>query len=130
MTNATRAYARTRNETASKERLMVMLFEAALRHMRLAATALDGRQVAQASPSLARASEIVAELLATLDAEKAPDLHKTLAPLYLFVSDRLLKATLSRDANAVREAERVFAPIADGFAEAVKMVERGEGGPK
>ena len=36
-----RLYAKTQNETASKERLMVLLFEAALRHMRAAAPALE-----------------------------------------------------------------------------------------
>ena len=39
-----RIYARTQNETASKERLMVLLFEAALRHMRTAGPALAAKQ--------------------------------------------------------------------------------------
>ena len=43
---AIRKYAQTQNETASKERLMVLLFEAALRHMRRAAVSLEGGRVA------------------------------------------------------------------------------------
>jgi flagellin-specific chaperone FliS len=43
------------------------------------------------------------------------------------VADRLLKAALTHDANLVREAERVLAPVAEGFAEAVRQVERDGG---
>jgi flagellar protein FliS len=128
VTYASRAYNKTRNETASKERLMVQLFEAALRHMRRASLALEQKQLKDAAPALGRASEIVAELLATLDTKQAPELSRNLSEIYLFVSERLLKGSLTRDPAPVREAERAFAPIAEAFAEAVKLVERGEPG--
>jgi flagellar secretion chaperone FliS len=124
MTNAHRAYAKVRNETASKERLMVLLFETALRHMRLAAAAFERRDLKTAESSLSRASTIVAELLSTLNKDQAPALFESLSSVYIFVADRLLKARLGRSAALVREAERVFAPIADAFSEAVKQIER------
>ena len=116
---AIRRYANTQNETASKERLMVLLFEAALRHMRRAASALESGRASEAAPGLARAGDIVAELLATLDHSKAPQLCRQLSDLYIFVADRLIAAGGSRNPVAVREAERVFAPIAEAFASAV-----------
>jgi flagellar protein FliS len=118
-----RLYARTQNETASKERLMVLLFEAALRHMRAAGPALTARRFAEANTAIGKASNIVTELLATLDRSKAPQLCDNLAQVYTFVLDRLIKALSDRDAKWVREAERAFAPIATGFAEAVRQVE-------
>ena len=65
--NASRAYARASQETASKERLMVMLFEAALRHMRHAATLLEQQKVVDALPLMTKASDIVCELSDTLN---------------------------------------------------------------
>jgi flagellar protein FliS len=125
MTNAHRAYAKVRNETASKERLMVLLFETALRHMRVAAAALDKKDQKAAETGLAKASAIVTELLSTLDKQRAPQLYENLSSVYIFVADRLLRARLAHSSALVREAERVFVPVADAFAEAVKQVESG-----
>ena len=118
-----RIYTRTQNETASKERLMVQLFEAALRHMRTAAPALESKRHNEANVALGKASDIVTELLSTLDKPRAPELCERLAAVYTFVIDRLLKALTDRQAKWVREAERAFEPIALGFAEAVQKVE-------
>ncbi len=117
--NATRAYARASQETASKERLMVMLFEAALRHMRHAASLLEHGKPVEALPLLTKASDIVTELASTLDTNANQDLGQMLGELYLFVAQRLARAAAFRDAFALREAERAFAPIVEGFQLAV-----------
>jgi flagellar protein FliS len=120
---AIRKYAQTQNETASKERLMVLLFEAALRHMRRAAAALESGQSAEAGPALNKAGDIVAELLGTLDHSRAPALARQLSDVYIFVAERLIKAGGSKNPVAVREAERVFAPIAEAFSTAVSQLQ-------
>lgn len=117
--NASRAYARASQETASKERLMVMLFEAALRHMRHAATLLEQGKAIDALPIMTKASDIILELADTLDARLAPELTQTLGELYFFVAQRLSRAASFRDPTALREAERVFAPIVEAFQQAV-----------
>jgi len=122
MNPATRRYAQAQRETASPERLMVLLFEAALRNIRSGATALEGGRAAEAGPALLKASDIVVELHHVLDHSKAPELCGRLSEVYRFVCLRLSAAALSRDAKAAREAERAFAPIADGFAQAVKSL--------
>jgi flagellar protein FliS len=122
MNPAARRYAQAQRETASPERLMVLLFEAALRNIRTGASALEAGRSAEATPALSKASEIVVELHATLDRAKAPELCDRLAEVYRFVCLRLSAAALSRDARAAREAERAFSPVAEAFAEAVKSV--------
>lgn len=117
--NAARAYARATSETASKERLMVLLFEAALRHMRVAAQHLESNKPTDALPLLTKASDIVTELAGTLNTQVAPELSETLGSLYLFVAQKLAMASFSKDARVVREAERVFAPVVEGFQQAV-----------
>jgi flagellar protein FliS len=120
---AIRKYAQTQNETASKERLMVLLFEAALRHMRRAAVSLESGRAGEAGAPLNKAGDIVAELLATLDHTRAPELCRQLSDVYIFVANRLIAAGGSKNPVAVREAERVFAPIADAFAKAVTQLQ-------
>src|SRR5512142_2134125 len=119
MIPAARRYAQSERETASPERLMVLLFQAALRNMRAGAAALEAGNSSDAGRSFGKASDIVVELHATLDRSKAPELCDQLAAVYRFVTERLGVATLSRDLRAAREAERVFQPIAEAFDAAV-----------
>lgn len=123
--NAARAYAKASNETASRERLMVLLFEAALRHMRHAAAHLEAQRGGEALPLLTKASDIVCELAGTLDPSKAPELAQTLGEIYLFVAERLAVGASARAAGPVREAERAFAPVVEGFQAAVASMNGG-----
>jgi flagellar protein FliS len=112
-------YANVRNTTASKERLMVMLFEAALRHMRTAARHLETKDRRAAAPLIEKACQIVLELQGSLKPEVAPKLIENLIEIYTFTAARLCRANITGNVKDVRDAERAFAPIADGFAQAV-----------
>ena len=119
-------YSKTQKETASKERLMVMLFERALKDMRVGGTALeDGRKV-EAVNALTHASDIVAELHGSLDRSNAPDLCGHLADVYRFVMLRLTEASVKCDPRLVQEAERAFAPLVDAFSTAVGSLAPGQ----
>ncbi|ABC81112.1 flagellar export chaperone FliS [Anaeromyxobacter dehalogenans] len=115
MNPAARRYAQAERQTASPERLLVLLFQAALRNVRAGAAALEAGRPAEAARPLTLASDIVVELHATLDRPRAPELCDQLAAVYRFVCDRLGAAALARDARAAREAERALAPVAEAF---------------
>jgi flagellar protein FliS len=114
-----RRYAAVQNTTASKERLMVMLFDAALKNMRSAGRHLETKKRSAAAPQLAKAAEIIAHLHATLNRDAAPKIVDDLKELYTFTAARLTRAIATGNPADVREAERAFAPVADGFAQAV-----------
>jgi flagellar protein FliS len=116
--NAALRYGQTQNQTSSKERLMVLLFQAALRHMRSGVVSLEQQKRAEATKFLGKANDIVLELHATLDARVAPQLAEQLGEIYRFVASRLLSGMLKGDVKAVREAERAFAPLVDAFEQA------------
>lgn len=117
--NALRSYSKTQQETASRERLMILLFQAALRHMRAGAEALEKKQFDKFVVPLSKASDIVMELYGTLDMQRAPELCKNLGDVYEFVSFQLISSISSRDPNYARNAEKVFAPIVEAFEQAV-----------
>jgi flagellar secretion chaperone FliS len=129
--NALRAYLDTQKHTASKERLMMMLFEAALAHIGTGAELLERRRKAAAAKPLIRAVEIVALLRSTLNPAHGLDLCRNLTDVYTFVEARLVAAYCSGEPAAAREAQRVFAPIAAAFLQAAAAVERRAlGGPR
>ena len=116
--NAALRYGQTQNQTSSKERLMVLLFQAALRNMRNGAAALEQQKKSEATKLLGKANDIVLELHATLDARVAPALAEQLGEIYRFVAARLLTGMMKGDVRSVREAERAFAPLVDAFEQA------------
>jgi flagellar secretion chaperone FliS len=121
-----RRYAQAAVETASKERIMLLLFETALRRIREGAAALEAGRHLDAATPLTRATDIVLELNGTLDRSRAPELGENLGLVYRFVCSRLTEGKLKRDPKLVREAERVFVPIVEGFTGAVASL-AGEG---
>ncbi len=121
--NAARAYRQTQQETASPQQLTALLFEAALSHIRLGISALKEGKPTQASQPLTKASTIVLHLRATLKPEFAPKLCGDLSALYQFVAWRLTRAALGGRLDLAQEAERVFAPIAGAFTEAIRQMQ-------
>ncbi len=125
MNPAATRYAQSQRQTASPERLMVLLFQAALKNIRNGATHLTSGRYTEGARALLKAADIVVELHATLDRPKAPQLCDQLGEVYHFVCGRLNAAALSRDVRAAREAERVFAPVAEAFEAAVASLQAG-----
>ncbi len=122
MTYAKR-YASQQSATASPERLMALLFEAALRHIRAGAAHLEAGRTAQANTPLTKAADIVLYLHATFDMRRAPKLGEQLDVVYRFVCDRLTRANLRNDPRLARDAEKVFVPVADAFVSAVQQLQ-------
>ena len=119
MNAALRRYTQTQTETASPERTMVLLFEAALRNIRLGAASLEAGMRGEAADRFGKAGEIVMGLHGALEHAQAPELCAQLAGLYVFVATRLVKAAASADLLAAREAERTLVPIVEAFQTAV-----------
>jgi len=117
--NAALRYAQTQAATASPERTMVLLFEKALREIRVGSAELEAGRRSAAAEHFGKASDVVMGLHGALDHARAPELCSQLAGLYVFVATRLVRASASADLLAAREAERTLTPIAEAFQTAV-----------
>jgi flagellar biosynthetic protein FliS len=117
--SALSAYARVNVGTASAPQIMISLFQAAMRSMRASAGAFDRGDYNAGSLMAEKAATIVLGLQGTLKEEVAPELCARLSDLYTFVACRLGMAGAKFSAEHVHEAERVFAPIAEAFTQAV-----------
>lgn len=120
------AYKNVQATTASKERLMALLFETALRHMRQGRAALEKNDRKTFFVAAEKASAIVIELQNTLKPEVAPKLCEELKEIYGFVIGRLVKAAMECNPRLMSEAERAFAPVADAFIQVAAQVQSGQ----
>ncbi len=123
MNAAARRYHAVATQTASGERLMILLMHAALSSMQKARAHLEAspadRVEGDADALVTKALDIVQHLQATLDVTRSPALTKPLVECYDFVVWKLVAGRNQRDAGSIAQAAQVFAPIVDAFDHAV-----------
>jgi flagellar protein FliS len=113
---AAQVYAQQSFEHAPPIKIVRMLYDGALRFIDRA-LACDPHDPASRFDSwTSRAEDIVLELRAALEPRHAPEMVETLTQLYLFAESQLRKARLEHDADPVRAARAVLAPLAEAWA--------------
>ena len=117
-------YRRIQTETSSPAELILLLYDALLNDLEQAHDGLARRDFEAAHRPLLRAQDIVLELISSLDLE-AGDIARQLAPLYEYQYQRLLEASVQKDATAVAEVARLITPLRNAWAHAVLTVQAG-----
>lgn len=114
-TNAAKAYQQQAVMTASKEKLVVLLYEGAIRYIDRADRALETGDVPGVGEALSRAFAIVGELRSSLDHEQGAEIAENLERLYGFAQDRIVLANRDRSAAPLSEARSVLATLKEGW---------------
>ena len=113
------AYKEIQIKTANQIRLIVMLYDGAIRHVNLAIDAFgDGhRHFDVINNHLISAQDILSELMASLDFEKGGVLAKNLFSLYSFMNCRLLDGNLKKDAAPLVEVKKMLGDLREAWDE-------------
>ena len=101
--NGIEAYQDAAVTTQSKGRLIVMLYDGAIKFMRLAIRELEAGNYEAKGRYINRAQDIINELNAVLDADAGSEVAANLRKLYCFMSTRLSQANTKRDPQIIRE---------------------------
>lgn len=101
--NPYQQYRATKVETAGQVDLVVMLYQGAVRFIRLGIEGLEHDDHKAAHTNLLRAQDIVAELLGSLNREAGGQIASQLAAVYDYCYRRLVFANVRRDTAAARE---------------------------
>jgi flagellar protein FliS len=113
------AYKEIQIKTANQIRLIVMLYDGAIRHVNLAIDACgDGHRRYDAINShVIAAQDILSELMASLDFEKGGVLAKNLFSLYSFMNRRLLDGNLKKDPVPLSEVKKMLGDLREAWDE-------------
>ncbi len=101
--NGIESYQRTAISTQSRGRLIVMLYDGAIKFLKLALQEIEAGHWAAKSQYINRAQDIIAELNAILDMEAGGEIARNLRRLYLFMNRRLVQANIKKDPQMIRE---------------------------
>jgi flagellar secretion chaperone FliS len=102
--------------TAPPERLVLMLYDGAIKFLGQAAIAMREGSVGQGNQRLRRAEAIIDELHATLNPD-AGEISERLAAIYVFCRRHLVEAQLEQDASKVDEVARLIGELRGSWAQ-------------
>ncbi|MFO7152690.1 MAG: flagellar export chaperone FliS [Bacillota bacterium] len=108
--------------TAPPERLVLMLYEGALKFLRLAKKAVEEKSYADANNYIIRVEDIIMELNMSLDMNF--EISKSLRNLYNFIYEKLIEANIKKDLSKLEEVEGLLAGLKEAWQEAYLEVMR------
>ena len=89
--------------TQSKGRLIVLLYEGAIKFMRLAIQEIEAGNHEAKGRYIIKAQNIINELNAILDTDTGGEIAENLRKLYVFMNNRLSEANIKKDPQMIRE---------------------------
>jgi flagellar protein FliS len=101
--NGIAAYQDNSVTTQSKGRLIVLLYDGAIKFMKLAIKELEAGNMQVKGQYINKARDIINELNAVLDTDAGGEIAVNLRKLYLFMNERLSEANTKRDPQLIRE---------------------------
>jgi len=123
--NPQASYKQAAVETASPEKLLIMLYTGAIRFLHQAEKAFAEKNLEEANNSLIRVCDIITELNATLDMERGGEIALNLRELYTFYYNEVVRANVSKDQTYLLSVINFFETFRDLWVEASKAARLG-----
>jgi flagellar protein FliS len=113
--NGIAAYQDASVTTQSKGRLIVLLYDGAIKFMKLAVKELEADNYEAKGRYIARAQDVINELNAVLDTDAGGEIAANLRKLYCFMNNRLSEANIKCDPQMVREVIAMMEELNQGW---------------
>jgi flagellar protein FliS len=108
---------------ASKEQLLLMLVEGAVKFCKIGRQSIIDKDVKKAHDSLVRTQEIFSELMISLDTTQG-DWAVQLFEVYAFIKQKLIEANMKKDVEIINEILPIIEDINETWKEAYKRAKR------
>lgn len=118
--NAFNVYKNNSVNYASKEQLLLMLVDGAVRFAKVAREALAEKDVKKSHENLVKVQDIFTELMVSLD-QNAGDWAKQMYQVYDFIKTRLFEINLKKDVNMMDELMPVIEDVRNTWHEAYEI---------
>jgi flagellar protein FliS len=121
--NAMASYGRVANTEKDPLQQVVMLYDGAIKFLRLTATDIEAGEMVSKAEHVNRALDILNYLQGILDFERGAEVAQTLDSLYTLVSMKVLQASARLDADGMRRAADLLTPVRDSWGVVVLAVQ-------
>jgi flagellar protein FliS len=109
------AYQDNAVSTQSKGRLIVMLYDGAIKFMRLAIVEMENKNYEAKGRYINKALDIINELNVVLDMDAGGEIAANLRKLYIFMNNHLSQANIKCDPQKVRDVIKLMEELNRGW---------------
>lgn len=115
--NPLRAYKETKVRTASQGKLIVMLYDEALKQLDAAIGGLENqsKQLDMIHNAILKAQDIITELMVSLDFDRGGEIAKNLFNLYMFFNRQLMESNVKKEIEPVKDVRRLMCDLRDAW---------------
>lgn len=118
------AYKKTSVQTASKEQILLMLYQAAIKNCKKAIEAIEENQIAKKGEFIGKLQDIVIELNNSLDFEVGGDVARELSSLYDYMLYASTQANIKIDKEPLEGCLNVLNTLYKGWSDAIKSLKK------
>jgi len=118
--NAHTTYRSVQVTTTDKGRLLLMMYEGALKFLKQSKAGLEDNDLAKFCRFLSKGQAIISELMNTLDHEKGGEIARDLDRLYDFMLFYLTEANLHKDPKRIEKVIELLNIVYSAFKEVIE----------
>ena len=117
-------YQKSNIETASREQILIMLYDGAIQFLNKAKIAINNKDVEAAHNNLISTQNIIYEFINSLDREVAPDLAARLTSLYEYFIRRLVEANMKKEIAPIDEVLGYLKSLKATWEKAIELSQK------
>jgi flagellar protein FliS len=126
--NMYQKYKQTSVTSASREKLLLMLYEGAIKFTKQAIIACEMKDIGNRGLYIGKAYDIIMELSNTLNFEVGGDIAKNLEQLYIYIMEQLTQANVKGDACHLHTVLKLLNTLQEGWVKAVDSLKKQKSG--
>ncbi|MFT9406125.1 flagellar export chaperone FliS [Lentilactobacillus hilgardii] len=113
--NVKKSYLKNQVMSASPNKLIEMLYQGAIKSVKIAGIAIENDNPKKAHKELVRAQDILMELKGSLNTEVGGDVPENLESLYEFMYQQLVKANMNKDQTLLPPVVKMLTELLDAW---------------
>lgn len=124
MNQYVKQYQKASIETASREQILIMLYDAAIQFLNKARVAMQNKEIENTHNNLIAAQNIIKEFINSLDHEVAPQLAENLTSLYEYFLRRLVQANIKHQIEPIDEVLKYLKSLKATWEQAIVLSQK------
>ena len=124
MNQYVKQYQKSSIETASREQILIMLYDGAIQFLNKARVAMQNKEIEATNDNLIKAQNIIQEFINSMDREVAPQLAENLISLYEYFIRRLIQANMKRQIEPIDEVLKYLKSLKATWEQAIILAQK------
>lgn len=103
--------------TASKKKLVIMLYDGAAKNLKLAKLAIEDKKIERVNMLIIKTQNILVELMSTLNFEDGGEIANNLMSLYEYMYQKTIRANIDKNSEILDEVIGYLQELSDTWSQ-------------